>query len=150
MIDARARRGFPEHWLLPPPPRDERLRERWDASPFSDRRALARIRAEQVDDLDPDDRELVCGLQEARLATRWRLLAVAPILGWLVLMTVWGFGRSSFPQAEQAWLLSGIALGAAAWFVASLAAATRLRRARAVLAAAEAASARDHDGPPTP
>jgi len=137
VVDHRARRGFPEHWLLPPAPREPALRDRWHARGFADRRRLARVHSDQVAELSEDDRALVAALQHARLATRWRLLAAAPVLGWLVLMTVWGLGRSAYPQAEQAWLLSAIALGAATWFVAALAAATRLRRARAVLAATE-------------
>ncbi len=146
MVHDRARRGFPERWLLPPAPREPDLRRAWEERGFEERRALARVRTDDVDTLSTDDRKVVAGLQRARLATRWRLLAVAPVLGWLVLMTVWGFGRSTYPHAEQAWLLSGVALGAAAWFVASLAAATRLRRARATLNALEGSPSQDQEG----
>lgn len=138
MVDRRARRGLPERWALPPAPRDEPGASRWAELPFDRRRALARVRAGEVDALDPDDREVVAALQRARLATRWRLLAAAPVLGWLVLMTVWGFGRSSYPEAEGTWLLAAIVLGAIAWFVAALGAAARLRRARATLVATQA------------
>ncbi len=105
---------------------------------FDHRRKLARVRADTVDDLDPQDVEVVAALQRARLATRWRLLAAAPVFGWLVVMTLWGFGRSSYPESEGTWLLAGLVLGALGWFVAALAAAARLRRARSTLQAAAA------------
>lgn len=138
MVDRRAHRGFPERWSLPPAPREEPAAARWSALPFERRRALARVRADTVTELEPDDVEVVAALQRARLATRWRLLAAAPVFGWLVVMTVWGFGRSSYPESEGTWLLAGLVLGALGWFVAALAAAARLRRARATLQAAEA------------
>ena len=87
---------------------------------------------------------MVAALQEARLATRWRLLAAAPVLAWLVLMTFWGFGRSTYPESEGTWLLVGLVLSAVAWFVVALASAARLRRARATLVAAA-----EHDDTPT-
>lgn len=136
MVERRAHRGFPERWSLPPAPRDEPAASRWSALPFGRRRELARVRADTVTDLDDEDVEVVAALQRARLATRWRLLAAAPVFGWLVVMTVWGFGRSSYPESEGTWLLAGLVLGAVAWFVAALAAAARLRRARATLQAA--------------
>ena len=79
---------------------------------------------------------MVASLQRARLATRWRLLATAPVFAWLLLMTIWGFGRSSFPDREGTWLLVGLVVGAIGWFIAALATATRLRRARSLLAEA--------------
>jgi hypothetical protein len=57
-----------------------------------------------------------------------------PLLGWLVLMTVWGFRRSTAPDAERAWLLAGLALAAGVWFLAATWATGRLRRARRILA----------------
>lgn len=136
MPDPRARRGFPERWALPPAPREAPATDRWSALSFDERRRLAAMRPDDVAGLADEDREVVAALQRARLVTRWRLLAAAPVLGWLVLMTFWGFGRSAYPASEGTWLLLGLVLGAAAWFLAALAAAARLRRARATLAAA--------------
>lgn len=136
MTDPRARRGLPERWLLPPPPREDAAAERWASLPFERRRALARAGPDDLPGLPTEDVEVVAGLARARLATRWRLLTAAPVLGWLVLMTVSGFGRTATPDEHGAWLLAGAALGAATWLVAAVAAARRLRRARAVLAAA--------------
>lgn len=137
MVDHRARRGLPERWSLPPAPRDEPAASRWEELGFSHRRELAKVRAGDIDHLAAEDVEVVASLQRARLATRWRLLVMAPILAWLVLMTFWGFGRSTYPDHEGTWLLIGLVLGAVAWFIAALASATRLRRARATLAATE-------------
>ena len=143
MTDPRARRGVPDRWLLPPAPREPDLRARWTAMPFDRRRSLARVRPEEVRDLDRHDIEVVAGLARARLATSWRLLLAAPVVGWLVLMTVWGFGRSTFPEAEGSWLLAGAALGALAWLLAAIGAARRLRRARQILATTAAGPAPD-------
>lgn len=137
MVDHRARRGFPERWSLPPAPRDEPAATRWQELPYERRRALARVRAGDLDELDDGDVEVVASLQRARLATRWRLLAAAPVLAWLVVMTFWGFGRSTYPESEGTWLLVGLVLGAVAWFIAALAGASRLRRARATLRAVD-------------
>lgn len=144
--DPRTRRGLPERWLLPPAPRDEPAASRWQSLPFGQRRELARTGPDGVSELEPWEREVVAGLSRSRLRTRWRLMAAAPALGWLVLMAVWGFGRSTYPQAGGNWLLAGLALGAATWFVAAVAAAHRLRRTRAVNAAATT-SAESDDGP---
>lgn len=137
MVDERARRGLPERWLLPPAPRDEPAASRWHGLPFEERRTLARTRPDDVNDLGPDARTIVLGLARARLATRWRLLAAAPLLGWLVLMAVWGFGRSTYPDAAALWFQAGLALGAITWSGAAVAAAGRLRRTRELLAALE-------------
>jgi hypothetical protein len=134
--DPRSRRGLPERWLLPPPPRDAELTTRWHDLPFDRRRTLAHVGPDDVTSLPEADREVVAGLARARLVTSWRLLLGAPLLGWLVLMTIWGFGRSTYPASERAWLLGGLFLGALVWFLAALWVARRLRRARAVLAAA--------------
>ncbi len=135
MPDPRARRGFPERWSLPPAPREDPARRWWDAASYDERRRIARTRADDLDELTAEEREVVAELQRARLATRWRLLAMAPVLGWLLVMTFWGFGRSSFPESEGTWLLAGLVVGALGWFVAALATATRLRRTRSLLAA---------------
>lgn len=133
MADPRARRGLPERWLLPPAPRDVDLAARWHALPFERRRRLAHVRPDEVRALSDEDAAVVGGLARARLTTSWRLLAAAPVLGWLVLMTVWGFGRSTYPDAERAWLLGGLAVGAGVWFAAALWTAGRLRRSRRIL-----------------
>lgn len=43
--------------------------------------------------------------------TGWRRAGTALLLGWLVLMTVWGVGRSGFPDRVQWFLAIGIAAG---------------------------------------
>jgi hypothetical protein len=133
--DARAHRGLPERWLLPPAPREPALAARWRELPFERRRQLAHVRPDDVASLPPDDAAVVGGLARARLRTSWRLLAGAPVLGWLMLMTVWGFGRSTAPASERAWLLAGLALGALVWLAAAVWTANRLRRARLLVAA---------------
>ncbi|TVR32517.1 MAG: hypothetical protein EA388_12020 [Nitriliruptor sp.] len=135
MVDPRARRGLPERWLLPPAPRDDPAASRWHALPFEDKRSLARVGPDDVPSLDGDARTIVAELARVRLATRWRLLAAAPVFGWLVLMAVWGFGQSTYPESSTLWLQAGLALGALTWFAAAIAAINRLRQTRAVLAA---------------
>jgi hypothetical protein len=132
--DPRARRGLPERWLLPPAPREPELAARWHALPFDRRRRLAHLRPSEVAALPGEDAAVVGGLARSRLRTSWRLLAGAPLLGWLVLMTVWGFGRSTAPAAERVWLVAGLALGAAVWLLTAVRAAGRLRRSRQILA----------------
>lgn len=117
---------------------------RWHELPFERRRAFAHVRPDDVETLDADDREMVAELARARLATSWRLLVAAPVLGWLVLMTVWGYGRST-GELTRAWLLGGLALGSLVWLLAAVAVAGRLRRARRVLGSCAAAEAGDRD-----
>jgi hypothetical protein len=100
--------------------------------------------------LTPEEREMVTGLASARLATSWRLLATAPVLGWLVLMTVWGFGRASYPDAADRYLLVGATLGAVTWLVTAVAVAGRLRRARHVLTAASDQGSSEGQDPAQP
>jgi hypothetical protein len=83
---------------------------------------------------DGHDGELVGALAAARVATGWRLQVAAVVLGWLVLMTVWGFGRSTFPADEDRWLVAGAIVGALAWALAAGSARRRVRRAAAVAA----------------
>jgi hypothetical protein len=130
--DPRARRGLPDRWLLPPAPRDPGLAARWEAMPFDRRRELARLGPDELQSLPSDEAELVRGLARARLSTRWRPLAAAAVLGWLVVMTVWGFGRTAAPDAHGGWLLAGLVLGSGAGSVAARAGVRRLRRARAI------------------
>jgi hypothetical protein len=137
---------LPERLLLPPPPRDPDLARRWGSLPFEDRRRLA-IAATQDDvaggrpvpDADGGgpahaglDTELVGALADARVATGWRLQVAAPILGWLVLMTIWGFGRSSFPADEGGWFVAGLLTGVVAWVLAAVGARRRVQRAARV------------------
>jgi hypothetical protein len=135
VADPHARRGLPDRWLLPPAPRDPRLRDRWLALGFEQRRALARVRPGAVAALSAGDVEVVEALARARLATSWRLLVSAPVVGWLAFMTVWGFGRSAYPASGSRWLLAGAAIGGAVWLVAAVSVARRLRRARHTLTA---------------
>lgn len=130
MTHPRSRRGVPDRLLLPPAPREPHLAERWQNAAFDQRRRWARLGASDASPHSDEDAEMVVGLARARLATAWRLLAGAPLLGWLVLMTVWGFGRSTYPEYAQRWLLVGAALGAIAWTAMALRTARRLRRAR--------------------
>ena len=134
MSDAYRRRGIPDRWLLPPAPTDPALAARWDALELETQRTLARTGPDEVSGRPVEERELVVGLARRRLATSWRVLAGAPLLGWLVLMTVWGFGRSTYPDAQQRWLVAGLLLGAAVWAAAAVRATRRLRRARQLIA----------------
>jgi hypothetical protein len=137
-MDPRRRTLLPERLLLPPAPRDPDLAARWRSLPFERRRALAlhAVRGGTPTVGGPQDRELVRALAEARVATAWRLQVSALVLGWLVLMTVWGFGRSTFPADEGRWRLGGLVLGAVVWVAAAVLARRRVRRAaRAVRAA---------------
>jgi hypothetical protein len=142
--DPRRRRGVPDRLLLPPSPRDPQLAARWEQLSFEHRRALAlastrtgrgaRATAAGADRRDIEDLALVRALAHARVVTAWRLQVAALVLGWLVLMTLWGFGRSTFPEHEEAWLAAGLAAGAVVWLGASVAAVRRVRRARTVAA----------------
>ena len=136
MRDPSAPPAFvPERLLLPPPPRDPVLRERWSSLPFAERRRLARSSVDPHRDPPPKDRALVAALARARVATAWRGVAGALVLGWLVLMTVWGFGRSAAPAHAVVFLLTGAAGGVTAAAAAVLQARRRVRRAAAVAAA---------------
>jgi hypothetical protein len=132
-MDPRRRSLLPERVLLPPAPREPALAERWSALPFEERRRLAhaatRGRIPSGDTRDPEA-ELVRALARARVATAWRLQVAALLLGWLVLMTVWGFGRSTFPGDEDRWLVAGLLLGAAVWTTAAVVARRRVGRAK--------------------
>jgi hypothetical protein len=132
--DHRRRSFLPDRVLLPPAPRDPALARRWEALPFEERRRLAVAAATGVPDHDGHDGELVGALAAARVATGWRLQVAAVVLGWLVLMTVWGFGRSTFPADEDRWLVAGSIVGALAWALAATGARRRVRRAAAVAA----------------
>ncbi len=132
-----ARRGLPERWLLPPAPREPDLAATYRARDFAERQALARVGPEALDGLGSQDVEVVAGLARARLATAWRLHLAGPVVGWLALMTLWGFGRSTFPTAEGAWLVAGLVAGAVVGLVVAVAVVRRLRRAQAVLDATE-------------
>ena len=138
MTDPRATRWLPRRWLLPPAPRDAELARRFARRSLQQRRDLTRRGPEDLRGLDAEELELVAALAEARLATSWRLLLGAAGLGWLVLMTVWGFGRSTYPQDASVWFAAGVVLGLLTWSVAAGGARRRRRRAREVRAAARA------------
>jgi hypothetical protein len=134
VTDPRRRVLVPERLLLPPPPRDPALRSRWDALDFERRRRLALASQRGVEGLGPQDARLARELARARVATAWRLQAAAVVFGWLMLMTLWGFGRSTYPAQVDGWLVAGLAAGGVVWLVAARAARVRTRRARRVAA----------------
>jgi hypothetical protein len=128
------RRGLPERLLLPPPPRDPVLAERYAQLPFERRRALAgAVRRGGPVAGSAHDRALVRGLADARIATRSRLYVGALVLGWLVWMTVFGVGRTSLPGPEQRWLWIGLAAGVVVAVPAVVSAHRRVLRARSVV-----------------
>lgn len=133
MPAAHQRRGLPDRWLLPPAPRDPTLATRWESLPFERRRQLAHTGQDGLAALSRPDVEIMVGLARARLATAWRSHATAPVLGWLVLMTLWGFGRSTDPGREVAWLVAGLGVGSVVAVWTAVGAARRLRRARAIV-----------------
>lgn len=63
-------------------------------------------------------------LRPRRDRSPWRDVAGAVLLGGLVVMTVWGFGRSGFPEHQGWFLAAGLA-------AASVVVAVGVRRARA-------------------
>lgn len=75
----------------------------------------------------------------------WRDVAAAVVLGWLVLMTVWGFGRSGFPAAEGWFLAGGAAAAAVVIGVGLRRARHRARSARAAPHLHERGEARPED-----
>lgn len=120
----------PERWLLPPPPQEPELRRRWDALPFAERRRIAAAATHDGGGVGPEDAALVAAVARARLASGWRLYAVAVGVGWLVLMLVWGFGRSGAPAAAHWFALAGSVAGVFTTAVLARDARDRLRRAR--------------------
>jgi hypothetical protein len=130
--DRRRRSLIPDRLLLPPAPRDPALARRWQELPFDEKRRLGAAATTGALDLPADEQLLVGGLARARVSTAWRLQLSALVLGWLVLMTIWGFGRSTFPADEDAWFVAGLATGALAWALAAVAARRRVRRASGV------------------
>jgi hypothetical protein len=129
-MDPRRRSLVPERLLLPPAPREPAAAARWAELPFDERRqlALAATGHHHRHREDPDE-DLVRALARARVATGWRLQVAAAVLGWLVLMTIWGFGRSTFPADGDRWLVGGLVLGVAVWLVGAVVARRRVRRA---------------------
>ena len=127
-------RRTPTRLLLPPPPRDPDARTAWQGRDLDDRLRLARCATVGTDPGDDQDRALVRAVAAARVATGWRLRVGAVVFGWLVLMTVWGFGRAQ--RGDEAavelviGLVGGLAAGTAAWRAGS----RRLRVAREVAA----------------
>lgn len=129
---AARRRAVPDRLLLPPGPRDPDLARRWEARAFEDRRRLGHASLQGCAGLGGEDAALVRALARARVATSWRLHAAAVVWGWLVLMTIWGFGRSGFPAQERSWLAGGLLAGVLVWLAAAVSARRRVARARAV------------------
>jgi hypothetical protein len=109
-----------------------RLARRWHGLGFEQRRRLALASTRGAHDLADADAEVVRALAEARVATGWRLQVAALVFGWLMLMTLWGFGRSTYPEAEQSWLAAGLVAGGLVWLGAAIAGVRRVRRARTV------------------
>lgn len=142
----------PERWLLPPAPRERDLRARWRELSFDRRHALATaVGRSDADALDPtltaaiadrDLRAVVAGLIDARLATGWRLHVTAVFVGWLVLMTIWGFGRSSMPTSAATFLVVGLVAGSATALSLLRGARHRLARLHRVRAELPGSSAR--------
>jgi hypothetical protein len=131
--DPRRRTLLPERLLLPPAPREADLAGRWEALPFEARRRIALAAIDpRAAAADGEEAALVGALAHARVVTGWRLQVAALVLGWLVLMTVWGFGRSTFPGDEDRWLAGGLAAGGVAWMLGAVSARRRVRRAARV------------------
>lgn len=131
---AARRRALPDRLLLPPAPREPELASNWAEMPFERRRRLGHASLRGAEGLDGDEVSLVAALARARVATGWRLQVAALVWGWLVLMTVWGFGRSSFPQQETSWLVAGLVAGGLVWGASAVSARRRVARARTVAA----------------
>jgi hypothetical protein len=130
--DPRRRALVPERLLLPPPPRDPDLRGWWEEATFEERRRLARASQRSSEGLSPREAACVRELAAARVVTWWRPQVAALVFGWLMLMTLWGFGRSTYPEHEATWLAAGLLAGGAVWLAAGRAAWRRVGRARRV------------------
>lgn len=52
------------------------------------------------------------GTGDARPRSPVRRAVAAAVLGWLVLMTIWGIGRSGFPERAGWFLAAGLVAGA--------------------------------------
>lgn len=130
----RRRPPVPDAWLRPPGPQDAALRRRWRDLPPDTQRELARRSTTPADAAGPDA-DLVRSLAVRRVRTAGRAAAGAALVGWLVLMTVWGFGRSACPACEGDFLLAGLVAGAAVAVVGVRRARRRARAARRVVAA---------------
>jgi hypothetical protein len=131
-VTDRRRRLVPDRLLLPPPPRDDDAARRWRSRPFDERRRLALASTRGLDEVSGEDRDLVRALARARVVTGWRLQVAALVFAWLVLMTVWGFGRSTFHGSEPTWRAIGLGAAVLAWVPAAATARHRVRRARRV------------------
>jgi hypothetical protein len=112
---------IPRRLLLPPAPTGGHG-ESWADLGFEEQRRLAA----RLDGDHPnagaaagsmpaaDEDLLLRALARRRLDTLWRLRAGSVVLGWLVLMTVWGYGRASTGQTVSGWLWLGLAGGVVA------------------------------------
>lgn len=121
---ARARRPdrvpVPRRLLLPPAPTGI-ARQDWDALSAGDQDAIVAMMASGP--VPAARLPLLTTLLERRLATSWRLRVGAVVLGWLVLMTVWGFGRAQTGVVWGPWfgvgLTLGVVAGSAQWVAVS-------------------------------
>lgn len=129
----RGDRGLPDWLLLPPGPRDPELATAWATRDMDERLALGRASTRAPDGaaVAARDVDLVVALADARVATRWRLHLASAVLGWLVLMTLWGFGRAMDGGTAPGWLVGGLVAGLAAVTVAERRVRTRIGHARA-------------------
>jgi hypothetical protein len=135
MRDHRHSRFVPERWVTPAAPLDARLRARFDALAASEQRAVVAAARDVSAARAAADPELVRALAGAEVQRTGRRLAGAVILGWLVLMTIWGIGRSGFEEQVSLFLVTGLAAGILAAGIAVRSVLHRRDRARAVIGA---------------
>ncbi len=122
----------PTSWLEPRGPRSGPARERWRELAPDERRELVRRSLTPGDAPGPDE-SVVRALAEDLVRSSGRAGATAAFVGWLVLMTLWGFGRSAAPDAAGVFLAVGLVAGAATAVAGVRRARRRSRRARAVV-----------------
>lgn len=128
------RRGLvPEAWVEPYRPRDPTLRRRWEELGADERRRIVRASVEPAAAARTRHPELVRTVAARRVERHPWTLAAAAVVGWLVLMTVWGIGRSGFPAQEGWFLAAGLGVALAATATIAAGAVRRRRRAREVL-----------------
>lgn len=132
MPPTERRPPVPEAWLLPPTPADPELRARWDALPFESRQAIGRRSVRPTEAAGPDA-DLVAAVAARRVARAGRSAAAAAGVGWLVFMTIWGFGRAGYPAVADRFLIVGLAAGAVVAVVGVVRSRRRTARAWTVL-----------------
>lgn len=132
MSDPTSRSSLVARLASPVAPAEPELAARFADLPADRRRAVSRAALDPARAADDPDPALVRALAEAH-ATR----VVPPMLGALglavlVLMTVWGFGRSASPENAPAFLLAGGLAGLVTLQLAGRRYFRRLARARRV------------------